>query len=146
MDSPKITESQRLMEAEIEKHTIRTTEADTDRELLNKIATNLNGKTEAIAKLRRATTRLIGNDERQNTDFDALRKMVEAHELRFQRFDELCKNIYHLAERIWREIKEAIKDGLKKALGLFITAVALYFLYRGWGHFFPNVPLQPSAP
>ncbi len=59
MSKQRPSETQRLMVDEIEKHTITILPEDTDRDVLIKISTNLNGKTEAIAKLRRGQTNLM---------------------------------------------------------------------------------------
>lgn len=133
------TDTQNLMESEIVKHTIVLDAKDSDRELLEKVAVNLNGKTEAIAKIRRSQTAVMAQ-------LSKLQPLVDDHDARFKRFDQLCHAILARIDAIWAEIKDNVYQGFKKASVIFICMLVLYFcLYPLWNRFFPTAPLQRSA-
>lgn len=138
-----LTLSQKL---EIEKHLIKILPEDTDRDVLVKIATNLDGKTVGFTKMRRGLTEVRNAQAHLATEFAAVRAVQADHAARFQRFDELCQSVMEFLERVWREIKDTAWQGAKKALTLFITAVVLYVLYSTWSHFFPGATLTKSTP
>jgi hypothetical protein len=129
------TATQRLMLDEIEKHTIHIDAKDSDRQLLEKVAINLNGKTEAIAKIRRSQTAVM-------TQLAKLQPLVDDHDARFKRFDQLCHAVLERLDSIWIEIKDNTYQGFKKACIIFICVVILYFcLYPLWNRLFPLAPL-----
>lgn len=133
------TETQRLMDIEIEKHTIVTTAEDTDRVVLDKIVVNLNGKTEAIAKLRRGDTNIMA-------EIKTIKPLVLDHAERFKRFDDLCHGLLYRVDKIWAEIKDIAWLGIKKAMVLMIVVLILHFVYIYLAIKFPELRLEKPIP
>lgn len=133
---------------EIDKHTIVVLPDDTDRNVLEKIALNLNGKTEAIAKLRRGQTAVMTEIAKMPTveQFAVVQQMVIAHEARWKRFDDLCAAILMRFNEIWEEIKDMLKSGGRNAVILFLTVLFLAVIWKIWEHYFPGIKLNMPSP
>ena len=136
------TDSQRLLDKEIEEHTIVFTETDTPDIKLNKIAANLNGKTHAIAKLRHGQTKMI----KQLSEAAKITPLVMEHQQRFERFDQLCGDWLVFVEKVWREIKDIGYQAVKKAFIIFIATLVLYALYHWLNQSYPEIELQKPIP
>lgn len=137
---PGASDTQRLMLEEIEKHTIIFVPEDTLGTKLDKIATNLNGKTEGLAKMRRGQTKLMAEIKLMPTleQFESVKVLVDAHEARWVRFDILCADILIFVNKVWKEIKDTLWKGFKNGVILFITAIVLWFLWAMLDHYYPG--------
>lgn len=134
------SDTQRIIAEEVEKHSIQIIPGESIEEKLDKISLNLNGKTDAIARLRRAQGKMISEVAKMPTSeqFESVRVLAEGHAERFRRFDKFLTDSLQLVRDIWRDIRK----GVRNAIVLFISAVVLYLLLRIFHHFFPSVHLQ----
>lgn len=148
METKQHTESQRLFLEEVELHTIKILPTDTIDDKLDKIAVNLNGKTEAIAKLRRGVTRVEAELTKMPTmeQFASVTAIVEDHKKRFERFDLWCVDSLEFIKKVWGEIKDIGYQGIKKAVILFICIIVLYVLYAIAAKEMPWLKLEKPVP
>jgi hypothetical protein len=141
------TASQRLMDDEIEHYSIKVNPSDTDRDLLEKLVTSGNAKTIAIAKLRRAQTKMIAEVSKIPTaeQFESVSVMTASHERRFQRFDEICGRLLKKLDEVWADTKEIIYKALKNAFILVLTSIFVFFIYKLITHAAPSIHLDKPA-
>lgn len=137
------TKSQNLrIEEEVAKHSIVIIPEDKLEDKVDKIITNLNGKTESTAKLRVGVTGL-------HKQMSEIKPLVMDHQARFEKFDAMLLLIVNLLKKIAYDVREDVLAGLRKAFVIFVCVLVLYFiLYPIWNHLNPKheLPRQTITP